>query len=75
MLATYDWEAALVRDDLRRDVLEHLGYPQGVLVIDETGFLKKGSKLVGVKRQYSGTVGRNENCQMGVFPSTRILKW
>jgi SRSO17 transposase len=67
LLATYDWEADLVRDDLGRYVIEHLGHPQGVLVIDETGFLKKGAKSVGVQRQYSGTAGRIENCQMGVF--------
>jgi SRSO17 transposase len=66
-LATYDWEADLVRDDLRRYVIEQLGHPQGVLVIDETGFLKKGTKSVGVKRHYSGTAGRIENCQIGVF--------
>jgi SRSO17 transposase len=56
-----------VRDDLRCYVLEHLGHPQGVLVIDETGFLKKGTKSVGVQRQYSGTAGRIENCQIEVF--------
>ena len=67
LLATYDWDADLVRDDLRRYVLEQLGHPQGVLVIDETGFLKKGAKSVGVQRQYSGTAGRIENCQVGVF--------
>jgi SRSO17 transposase len=48
-------------------VLEHLGDPRAVLVIDETGFLKPGTKSVGVKRQYSGTAGRIENCQIGVF--------
>jgi SRSO17 transposase len=67
LLATYDWDADLVRDDLRSYVVEHLGDPQGVLVIDETGFIKKGTKSVGVKRQYSGTAGRIENCQIGVF--------
>lgn len=67
LLATYDWEANLVRDDLQHYVIEHLGHPQGVLVVDETGFLKKGTKSVGVKRQYSGTAGRIENCQIGVF--------
>ena len=67
LLATYDWDADLVRNDLRDYVVEHLGHPQGVLVIDETGFLKKGAKSVGVKRQYSGTAGRIENCQIGVF--------
>lgn len=67
LLATYDWDADLVRDDLRWYVVEHLGHPEGVLVVDETGFLKKGTKSVGVKRQYSGTAGRIENCQIGVF--------
>jgi SRSO17 transposase len=70
LLATYDWDADLVRDDLLGYVVEHLGHPQGVLVVDETGFIKKGTKSVGVKRQYSGTAGRIENCQIGVFPST-----
>ncbi len=56
-----------MRDDLRHYVVEHLGDPQGVLVVDETGFIKKGTKSVGVKRQYSGTAGRIENCQIGVF--------
>ena len=44
-----------------------LGDPDGVLVVDETGFLKKGVKSAGVQRQYSGTAGRTENCQLGVF--------
>ena len=48
-------------------VVEHLGDPDAVLVVDETGFLKKGTGSVGVKRQYSGTAGRVENCQVGVF--------
>lgn len=61
------WDADLVRDDLRGYVVEHLGEENGVLVVDETGFLKKGNKSVGVKRQYSGTAGRIENCQIGVF--------
>src|SRR6266516_1708302 len=55
------------RDDLRGYVVEHLGAPGGVLVVDETGFVKKGSKSAGVQRQYSGTAGRIENCQVGVF--------
>jgi SRSO17 transposase len=67
LLNAADWDADAVRDDLRAYVVEHLGAPDGVLVIDETGFLKKGTKLVGVKRQYSGTAGRIENCQIGVF--------
>ena len=57
----------LVRDDLRDYVVEHLGDAGGVLVVDGTGFLKKGGKSVGVQRQYSGTAGRIENCQVGVF--------
>ena len=61
------WDAEAVRDDLRGYVLEHLGVPQGVVVIDETGFLKKGRHSAGVARQYSGTAGRVENCQIGVF--------
>jgi SRSO17 transposase len=61
------WDADAVRDDLRAYVIEHLGEPGGVLLLDETGFLKKGSKSVGVQRQYSGTAGRIENCQIGVF--------
>ena len=48
-------------------MVEHLGDTDGVLVVDETGFLKKGTKSVGVQRQYSGTAGRIENCQIGVF--------
>jgi SRSO17 transposase len=56
-----------VRDDLRTYVVEHLGDTAAVLVNDETGFLKKGTKSAGVARQYSGTAGRIENCQIGVF--------
>src|SRR5918996_1405739 len=61
------WDADAVRDDLRAYVVEQLGDPAAVLVVDETGFLKKGTKSVGVQRQYSGTAGRIENCQVGVF--------
>jgi SRSO17 transposase len=67
LLATADWDADEVRDDVRDYVVEHLGDPAGVLVVDETGFLKKGTKSAGVARQYSGTAGRIENCQIGVF--------
>jgi len=67
LLRTARWEADAVRDDLRTYVVAHLGHPDAVLVIDETGFLKKGTKSVGVARQYSGTAGRIENCQIGVF--------
>src|SRR5206468_3828005 len=61
------WDADAVRDDLRAYVVEHLGDPDAVLVLDETGFVKKGEKSAGVQRQYSGTAGRVENCQVGVF--------
>jgi SRSO17 transposase len=67
LLASADWDADQVRDDVRDYVVEHLGSPDGVLVVDETGFLKKGSKSAGVARQYSGTAGRIENSQIGVF--------
>ncbi len=56
-----------MRDDLRDYVVKHIGQPDGVLILDETGFLKKGDKSAGVGRQYSGTAGRIENCQIGVF--------
>ena len=62
------WDADAVRDDLREYVVEHLGEEEsGVLIVDETGFLKKGEKSVGVARQYTGTAGRIENAQVGVF--------
>jgi SRSO17 transposase len=67
LLAEADWDEEAVRDELRAYVMEHLGAEQGVLVVDETGFLKKGKKSAGVARQYSGTAGRRENCQIGVF--------
>ncbi|GCE09163.1 hypothetical protein KDAU_64920 [Dictyobacter aurantiacus] len=63
------WDCDRVRDALRMYVWESLAEPKAVLVIDETGFLKKGLKSVGVQRQYSGTAGRIENCQVGVFLS------
>src|SRR3954465_4633170 len=66
-LARMHWDADAVRDDLRAYVVEHLGDPEAVLVLDETGFVKKGDKSVGIKRQYSGTAGRIENSQIGVF--------
>lgn len=61
------WDCDEVRDELRAYVVETLATPNAVLVVDETGFLKKGTKSVGVQRQYSGTAGRIENCQIGVF--------
>jgi SRSO17 transposase len=56
-----------VRDVLQAYAVEHLGDKRAVLIVDETGFVKKGEQLVGVQRQYSGTAGRIENCQTGVF--------
>jgi SRSO17 transposase len=67
LLNAADWNASLVRDDLRDYAVEHFGEEDAVLIVDETGFLKKGNKSVGVQRQYSGTAGRTENCQIGVF--------
>src|SRR4051812_44853889 len=66
-LSRMHWDADAVRDDLRAYVVEHLGDPEAVLVLDETGFPKKGDRSAGVQRQYSGTAGRIENCQVGVF--------
>ena len=61
------WDADHVQRELRRHVIEALGDPQGVLNVDETGFAKQGQKSVGVKRQYSGTLGRVDNCQIAVM--------
>jgi SRSO17 transposase len=66
-LSRMRWDADQVRDDLRAYVALHLGDPDAVLGLDETGFGKKGTHAVGVQRQYSGTAGRIENCQVGVF--------
>jgi SRSO17 transposase len=67
LLDRADWDADAVRDDLRAYVLEHLDDAGAVLVVDETGFVKKGTKSAGVAKQYTGTVGKIENCQVGVF--------
>jgi SRSO17 transposase len=67
LLGRADWDADRVRDDLIAYAHGHLADAQGVLIVDETGFLKKGTKSAGVQRQYSGTAGRVENCQIGVF--------
>ena len=67
VLARYAWDAEAVRDDLRRWVVDELGDPRGVLVVDETGFPKQGRHSAGVARQYSGTLGKVANCQVGVF--------
>ena len=61
------WDADAVRDALQMFVIERFGAGDGIGIVDETGFLKKGTKSVGVKRQYSGTAGKIENCQIGVF--------
>jgi SRSO17 transposase len=67
LLNAAEWDVEAVRDDLRAFVVEAVGDPTGVLIVDETGFLKKGTKSAGVARQYSGTAGRRENQQIGVF--------
>jgi len=67
LLGRSNWSADALRDHVRDYVVDALGDPSGVLVVDETGFLKKGTHSVGVGRQYSGTAGRIENCQIGVF--------
>ncbi len=67
LLGRGSWNAEALRDTVREEVISTLGDPNGVLVVDETGFLKKGTHSVGVARQYSGTAGRVENCQVGVF--------
>jgi SRSO17 transposase len=69
LLAAARWDADAVRDDLRGYVIEHLGSADAVLVVDETADVKKGRASAGVQRQYSGTAGRVENCQVAVFLS------
>jgi SRSO17 transposase len=67
LMGRADWDPDLVRDDLRAYVVASLGDPDAVLILDETGFLKKGDKSAGAARQYTGTAGRIENAQVGVF--------
>jgi SRSO17 transposase len=68
LLGRASWDADALRDDLREYVIEHLlANSESYLIVEETGFIKKGEKSVGVKRQYTGTVGKRENCQVGVF--------
>ena len=74
LLGRARWDADAVRDDLRAYVVEHLGEPGGVLIVDETGFLKEGTKSAGVARQYSGTAWRVENSQVGVFLAYRSAR-
>lgn len=61
------WDADAVRDDIRTIAVERLGTQDAILVVDETGDVKKGTRTVGVQRQYTGTAGRIENAQVGVF--------
>jgi SRSO17 transposase len=68
-LSRMRWDADAVRDDLRAYVVEHLGDPDAVMALDETGFVKKGECSVGVQRQYSGTAGRIENSDVCCQPS------
>src|ERR671910_1773815 len=67
LLGRANWDADVVRDELRGYLVERLAGDESVLIVDETGFIKKGDKSVGVKRQYTGSVGKRENCQVGVF--------
>lgn len=67
LLGRSHWDADRLRDEVRDYVVEALGDEDGVLIIDETGFVKKGDRSAGVARQYSGTAGRIENSQIGVF--------
>jgi len=68
------WDVDGVGDELQHFVTERFGAPDGIGVIDESGFLKKGTHSVGVQRQYSGTAGKIENCQIGVFLTYRTAK-
>lgn len=72
LLYQAQWNADQARDELQRYSIEHLGDEEGIGVVDETGFLKKGDKSVGVKRQYTGTAGKVENCQVGVSLSYAV---
>jgi SRSO17 transposase len=74
LLSRASWDADVLRDELIRYADDHLGKKDAVLIVDETGFLKKGTKSVGVQRQYSGTAGRIENSQVGVFLALSTTK-
>ncbi|WP_224389189.1 IS701 family transposase [Pseudonocardia sp. ICBG1293] len=75
LLRTADWDVDGVRDDLRGYVLDGLGdVESGGFVVDETGFIKKGVRSAGVRRQYTGTSGKIDNCQLGVFLAYASVK-
>ena len=67
LLRSAHWDADAVRDAVRAYAVEHLGTEDSVLIVDETGFVKKGRASAGVQRQYTGTAGRIENSRVGVF--------
>jgi len=67
LLRTAEWDVDGVRDDLRGYVLDQLGDRSGVWIVDDTGFIKRGVRSAGVQRQYTGTSGKIDNCQLGVF--------
>ena len=67
LLRRADWDVEAVRDDIRDYVVDRLGHTGAVLVVDDTGFIKKGVKSAGVQRQYTGTSGKTDNCQIGTF--------
>lgn len=71
MLNRIEWHADEGLDDVRDYVVEHLGQRDAVRIVDDTGFLKKGLRAAGVQRQYSGTAGRTEICQIGAFLAGR----
>jgi SRSO17 transposase len=73
LIGRRSWSAEALRDKVREEMISTLGDPNGVLVVDETCFLKKGAHSVCVARQYSGTAGRIENCQVGVFLATPVV--
>lgn len=74
LLYRVEWDADAARDDLQQFVIESLGDDDGIGIVDETGFLKKGDQSVGVKRQYSGTAGKVENCQVATVLSYATVK-
>ena len=75
LLSRAKWDADAVRDDLRDYVIDAFGDPGAVLVVDETGDVKKGVHTVGVQRQYSGTAGRIENAQVAVYLTYAAAAW